>query len=117
MAEPHATSQELVERLNYGDEQIWKLEDQIKKLDERLKAVEERRTYRIRLSKAQLFKLETGDVVIFKLQTPLATSETEKLVNGWRELMAASGHPEVQAMFLTGGMPEISVLRPEAALA
>src|SRR3954463_2220277 len=84
------------------------LETRLVELEERVKYLENRG---IDLSKAQILKLESGDVVIFKLTQPLSTSEIERMAEEWRNLMQAAGHPDVQAMFLGGNNVQVGVVR------
>lgn len=82
------------------------LDTRLVELEERVKYLENRG---IDLSKAQILKLESGDVVVFL--TPLSTSDIERMAEEWRNLMQAAGHPDVQAMFLDGNNVKVGVVR------
>jgi hypothetical protein len=51
--------------------------------------------------------------VVFKIPAPLASSEIQRLADGWRELMKSTGHENVEAMFLGGADGvQVGVVRP-----
>lgn len=81
-------------------------------LEKRVEALERAGSYRIKMSGADLLRLQSGDVVILRLPRSLADSETKRLVEGWKDLMRSIGHEgDVQLMVLAGVDCEIGVIR------
>jgi hypothetical protein len=87
--------------------------ERLESLNQRVEHLENRGSYRIKLSQGQMLKLSPGDIVVFKIPSPLATSEVQRLADGWHELMKSTGHENVEAMFLSGADGvQVGVVRP-----
>jgi hypothetical protein len=76
-------------------------------IEERLAAVEQL-ARRMRLSKASLLRLQPGDILVIRIQRPLASSERSELTEGFRRAFAMAGHSDVPVLIICG-MDEVNL--------
>jgi uncharacterized protein YbjT (DUF2867 family) len=76
----------------------------------------ERQSRRMKLAKADLLRLQAGDVLAIRVPRPLASDERQQLATGFRQLFASIGHADdIQAAIICGhDAVELDVIRPEA---
>lgn len=81
-------------------------------LEERVDRLE-RGGYRLRLGKADVLSLQSGDVVALNIRRPIASDERQAIVNAWADLMQRTGHADVPLVILAGEDLELKVIREE----
>jgi hypothetical protein len=86
-------------------------------LEDRVAALERAGTYRIKLSAADLLRLQPQDVVVLRTSRSLADSETARLAVGWRELMNSVHMESVQLLVLAGADCTLEVIRKDQTAA
>ena len=81
-------------------------------LEERVEALE-RNYHRMRMAKATLLKVESGDVIVVTVQRPLATSENQAITDGFKQLLTSLGHKDdVQVIVMSDHAPiNVEVIR------
>lgn len=81
-------------------------------LEERVEALE-RNYQRMKMSRATLLKVESGDVIVVTVQRPLATSENQAITDGFKTLLTKLGHADdVQVIVMSDLAPiKTEVLR------
>ena len=67
----------------------------------------------LRLRPAEVLRLQPGDIVVLRVARPLASSETQKLVDAWKVLMRDRGLESVDMMVLGGVDTTLQVMHPE----
>lgn len=68
---------------------------------------------RITISKAQLMRLQKGDIVVMRVKRPIASNERDAVIEAWKNLMAKMGIEGVELMLVAGAEVDISVMRQD----
>ncbi len=120
------TSQELEDMIQGCEQRIKTIEagyqlagqimmEHARDLERRIKSLEQG-ARRMKMAKANLLRLQAGDVLAIRVPRPLASDERQQLAAGFKELFASIGHADdIQAAILCGhDAVELDVIRPEA---
>jgi len=85
--------------------------ERLDQLEARLRRVEQQ-SARMRVAKADLLRLQARDILVVKVNRPLASSECAEIARGFKEVFAQTGLSDVHAVVL-GGVDQIdlSVIR------
>lgn len=76
MASAYLTSQDIAQQLAELSEEISALKSQAR---------------RMKMSRVDLVRLQDGDLLVLRIQRPLATSEQQMVVDGFKQLFAKLG--------------------------
>lgn len=111
--ESYATLSEVLERIRQLESERAQLNQRIGQQEAELQSMKPL-VRRLRLAKATLLRLQDGDVLVLRIQRPLATSEQEAVVNQFKALFRKLGKNVDLAVICGHDEVNLEVIRANA---